>query len=208
MSSLQDQTANRNASNVSRVTTLGAVGTWGLMFFMLLCAFRPASTWRDAALVGALILLIIMQWFRPVAFLVAKSRAGTTVLNLGYQYKTSMRQVALSAILGLAWMVLFSPDPLVSVTRVGIGLYFCMGALVTLLTNFQPTVVAEKGIYSPRTIVWWNEIASRQWLNQHEDALLVLKLKNRRWPFDEATMKIPTTMKEAVEQLLVQHRAG
>ena len=84
------------------------------MFFMLLCAFRPASPWRDAALVGALILLIIMQWFRPVAFLVAKSRAGTTVLNLGYQYKTSMRQVALSAMLGLAWMVLFSPDPLVS----------------------------------------------------------------------------------------------
>ena len=208
MSSPQDQTANQSFPNANRVVTLGSVGSWGLWFFVLLCAFRPASPGRDAALVGALILLIIIQWFRPIAFLVAKSRAGTTVLNLGYQYKTPVWQIVLSAILGLTWMVLFSPDPLVSVTRVGIGLYFCMGALVTLLTNFQPTVVAEKGIYSPRTIVWWNDIASRQWLNQHEDALLILKLKNRRWPFDEATMKIPATMKDAVEQLLAQHRAG
>ena len=50
MWSLQDQTANRNAWDQSRVTTLGAVGTWGLMFFMLLCAFRPASPWRDPGL--------------------------------------------------------------------------------------------------------------------------------------------------------------
>ena len=177
MSSLQDRTANRGVLTPNFAATLGAIGPWVLLLFMLLCAFLPPTPWRDAVLVGTVILLVITKCLRPLAFLFAQSRAGATLLDLGHQHKTSVWQIALSAFLGLAWMILFSPDPLVAVVRLGVGLYFLIGALANLAMNFQPTIVAEKGFYSPRTIAWWDDIAARQWLNQHEDALLILMLK-------------------------------
>jgi uncharacterized membrane protein YobD (UPF0266 family) len=208
MASVQEQ-SNKNVSRTWLAAVIIRVAGVTVLFLLtILCVLFAPPPLQYAGWIVMVIVIAFDRCAKPYTFFFRKRRAGTALLSLGRLNKISNLQVIGALLVGVLWLVLLFTlgeySPAVTIVWLGLGLYSLATALADFIVRRESTVLTENGIYAPKSIVLWNRIESRQWLNQHEDARLVLKLKNRPWPFDEAVLSIPVSFKTDVDKILLE----
>ena len=151
------------------------------------------------------VIMIVAVWTATFVAIVSSKRAGAVLLNLGNDSR-------------IPWWVL----GVIAVGSVALSYHYlnAEGAYYKTLTMFsviafwvftntKPVRVTERGFYGLDKIAGWQSIQAHAWSMRNDNqAVLVLNLK-RRWPiFAKATVYVPAKNKEAVEQLLFQHRTA
>jgi uncharacterized membrane protein YobD (UPF0266 family) len=206
MSSLQEQPQGQDIRTVQFASISRAVVIILILLLPLLGVFLLAPPLSYQVLIVWVALLAFYTCRQPLMFLIGRTKSGTTRLDLGYINKASGGNIVGSIFIGVMWLIMLLltglRNPALAIAQLGLSVAYFADALSKLITNREPTVVTDKGIYGPKILLPWNRIESRQWLNQHEDALLILKLKNRPWPFDETTLRIPVSFKADVDKAL------
>jgi len=206
MAPIQEQSSKDVSRTWQAAFIIRMAGVTVVLLLAILCAFFAPPPWRSAGFIVLVITFVVHRCGQPCIFFFRKRYAGMTLLNLGQLNKISSLQIIGSLVVGVLWLVLLFTTGMfnstVAIVWLGLGLSYFAAALADFIVRHQSTFLTEKGIYAPKSIVLWNRIASRQWLNQHEDARLVLKLKKRPWPFDEEVLHIPTSLKADVDKIL------
>lgn len=201
------QSESRGVRRRPLVGILLVVGVAALLLLAIWGAPLLPPPLRYGAWIGIALLPAINRCSQPCAYLFRKPRGGARLLNLGYLNKVSGWLIALTALIGFFWLILslakVSYDaPALTILQFGIGVFYIADTASKFIASRATTVITEKGIYSPGGTTRWEKIESRHWLNQHEDALLILKLKNRPWPLNEKTLHVPVPLKAEVDKIL------
>jgi hypothetical protein len=212
MSSLQDQS---NSHNIRRLQFAGIFRFVGILLIFLLPilgAFLLTPPLGYQAMAGWVALLALYACSQPLTFLVRRAKSGTTLVDLGYLNKVSGWSIIGSILFGILWFILSLTtalrSPALAIAQLGLCVFHFADALSKFIANREPTLITEKGIYGPKSMLPWNRIQARQWLNQHENALLILKFKKRPWPFDETTLSIPVSFKAEVDRIIAEKCTG
>lgn len=201
---------NQSGKNVSRTWQVAfgirVAGVMVLSLLAILCYLFAVPPLQYAGWIVMVFVIAFDRCAQPCTFFIRKRRAGTTLLNLGQVNKISNLQIVGSLLVSVLWFGLLfitrTTNSAIAIVWLGLGLSYLVAALADFIIRREPTFLTEKGIYTPKGVFLWNRIESRQWLNQHEDARLVVKLKKRPWPFDETTLRIPVSSKADVERIL------
>jgi hypothetical protein len=176
------------------VAALILLAIWGAL---LLPPPLCYGVWTGIALIPA-----ISRFSQLRACFFNKTRAGTTLLNLGYLNRMSGGLVLLAITWIVLWFVWPSRTPALVILQFGVVVFFITDAGAKFIASRKPTLVTETGIYGPEGIILWDKIESHQWFKQREDVLLVAKVKGQPWPLDEKKLRIPTSLMADVDKLL------
>ncbi len=206
MSSLHEQADNKVVRKLPRVGIIIIVGVAALILLAIGSGFLLSPPWRYGIWIGVALVPGLYRFSRPLTYLSRKSHAGAILRNLGYLNKRAGRDTAgwiFTAIVFIVlWLITPSREPALVIFQFGVVVLYIANAASLIIANGAPTLITEKGIYSPEGTFFWNKVESRQWLNRDEHALLILKMKWWPWPLDEKTMKVPSTFKADVDRIL------
>ncbi len=206
MSSVQNQSANKYQPRLQLTGILLIISIAALILLAIwLASFLPVPL-NYGVWIGIVLIPTINRCVPLSAYKYRKSQSGIVVINLGFLNKLSGWSVTFSIFLAICWFILWitqpSYEPVLTILQFGVVVFFIIDAAAKFIVSGWPTLVTEKGIYGPESIILWNEIESHQWFMQHEDGLLVVTLKQRPWPLDKKKQRIPASQMTHVEKIL------